>query len=95
MLSLILKIVNKIDYNILNKNIILVVILSLFFLTIPNKSNISDYKIISVIVALIAKYCLGDIDEGYQYTIYDIIYWASLFLSSLLTIFIYKKVRGL
>ena len=74
------------------KNIGLVIVTTLFFLAFPNKSNISVYIIIPVITALQAKYFLGDLDKGYQWTISDIFYWVSLYSSSVVTIWIYKKI---
>jgi hypothetical protein len=60
---------------ILFKNTLLIFILSFVFLQIPNKSNIPKEYMIPLIVALTAKYTIGDIDKGYQYTVSDIFYW--------------------
>jgi hypothetical protein len=92
MINLIVKFVNSINYNILIKNVLLVILTTLFFLPFPNKSNISVYIIIPVITVLQAKYLLGDLDKGFQWTISDIFYWVSLFLFSVVTIWIYKKI---
>jgi hypothetical protein len=74
------------------KNILLVIVTTLFFLPFPNKSNISLYIIIPVITTLQAKYLLGDLDKGYQWTASDIFYWLSLYSSSVVTIWIYKTI---
>lgn len=74
------------------KNILLVIVTTLFFLPFPNKSNISLYIIIPVITTLQAKYLLGDLDKGYQWTVSDIFYWLSLYSSSVVTIWIYKTI---
>ena len=50
-------------------------ITTLFFLNVPNKSNFSNKFIIPILVALITKYLIGDLDKGYQYTISDMYYW--------------------
>ena len=50
-------------------------IVTLLFLTIKNESNFPKKIIIPILVALITKYCLGDLDKGYKYTITDIYYW--------------------
>lgn len=92
MINLIVKFVNSINYNILIKNVLLVILTTLFFLPFPNKSNISVYIIIPVITALQAKYFLGDLDKGFQWSVSDIVYWVSLFFFSIFTIWIYKKV---
>jgi len=55
--------------------IILASILSLFFLNIPNKSNFSKKIMIPILVSLIIKYSIGDLDKGYHYTSLDILYW--------------------
>ena len=62
------------------------------FLLFPNKSNVSIYIIIPVITSLQAKYLLGDLDKGYQWTVSDIFYWVSLYSSSVVTIWIYKTI---
>jgi hypothetical protein len=85
-------IAKSINYNNWIKNILLVIVTTLFFLLFPNKSNLSLYIIIPVITALQAKYLLGDLDKGYQWSVSDIFYWASLFFFSIFTIWIYKKV---
>lgn len=71
------------------KNIFLTVILTFLLLSIPNKSNFSPYIIIPIITSLISKYSIGDLDKGYQYTISDVFYWISLYLSSASCIWIY------
>ena len=55
-------------------------ILTLLFLNIPNKSNFPKKYIIPIIVSLIIKYSLGDLDKGYRYTISDIYYWLIILL---------------
>lgn len=50
-------------------------IVTLFFLNLPNKSNFPNKLMIPILVALLTKYLIGDLDKGYQYTISDIYYW--------------------
>lgn len=50
-------------------------IITLLFLMIQNKSNFQKKIIIPILVALITKYSLGDLDKGYQYSMSDIFYW--------------------
>lgn len=94
MINLIIKFVNNLNYNVLIKNIVLIVMLTLFFLPFPNKSNISDYVIIPVITSFQCKYLLGDLDKGFQWSLSDIVYWVSLFGFSIVTIWLYKKLVG-
>lgn len=54
---------------------VLAVFSTLLFFNIPNKSNFPKKYIIPIIVSLIIKYSLGDLDKGYNYTIYDVYYW--------------------
>lgn len=54
---------------------VLAVFLTLLFIYIPNKSNFPKKYIIPIMVSLIIKYSLGDLDKGYNYTISDICYW--------------------
>jgi len=54
---------------------VLAVFLTLLFFSISNKSNFPKKYIIPIIVSLIIKYSLGDLDTGYNYTIYDVYYW--------------------
>lgn len=58
------------------------VILSTYtLLQFKNNSNISKFIIIPIIIAPLTKYILGDWDEGYQYTISDLFYWLSIFIT--------------
>jgi hypothetical protein len=59
----------------LYKNSILLVILTLIFLQVPNKSNYPKEYFIPFMVALIAKYSIGDLDENFKWSISDIFYW--------------------
>ena len=93
MISLLMKFLNKINFNKLYENIIFVSVWSLFLLQFNNKSNINSFLIIPIITALTSKYFIGDIDKGYQFSMNDIIYWLTLISSSLLTIIIYKTIK--
>jgi hypothetical protein len=61
------------------KKIIMIIfftsILTLFFLNIPNKSNFPKKMMIPILVSLIIKYSMGDLDKGYHYTSLDILHW--------------------
>ena len=61
------------------KQIVIISVLALFltllFFYIPNKSNFPKKYMIPIIVSLIIKYSLGDLDKGYSYTISDVYYW--------------------
>lgn len=50
-------------------------IITLLIMNFPNKSNFPKKYIIPILVALITKYFIGDLDKGYLYTISDIYYW--------------------
>ncbi len=56
------------------------VFLTLIFLIIPNKSNFPTRIIIPLIVSLIIKYSIGDLDHGYRWTISDLVYWTIILL---------------
>jgi hypothetical protein len=74
---------------------ILFVILSTLILSIVNNnSNFSEYLMIPLIVSLLTKYVLGDWDKGYQWSVSDLWYWASLVGFSLLTLFMKEKWIG-
>ena len=57
------------------KILIFIIILSTLFFYIPNKSNFPKKLMIPIIVALITKYTLGDLDKGYVYTTSDLFSW--------------------
>ena len=48
---------------------------TIIFTEIPNKSNFPKEYIIPIIMSLIIKYSIGDLDKGYQLTYSDIFYW--------------------
>lgn len=60
--------------------LIAAIVMTFIFLHIPNKSNFPSYVMIPLIVSLIIKYSMGDLDRGYQYTVSDIYYWAIILL---------------
>lgn len=45
---------------------------------VPNKSNFPTAVMCALIASILAKYVLGDWDEGYTYTTTDILYWGSI-----------------
>jgi hypothetical protein len=67
-------------------------IVTLLFLNVPNKSNFPKKIIIPILVALITKYSIGDLDKGYQYTISDIYYWfLILFIPYIIVVYFEPK----
>ena len=86
------KFINNINYRILIQNIVLIIVTTVILLHFPNKSNISIYIIIPMITSLLAKYLLGDLDKGFQWSASDIVYWVSLYVFSASTIWIYNKL---
>jgi hypothetical protein len=54
---------------------VLALFLTLLFFYIPNKSNFPKKYMVPIIVSLIIKYSLGDLDKGYSYTVSDVYYW--------------------
>jgi hypothetical protein len=54
---------------------VIAIFLTLLFFYIPNKSNFPKKYMIPIIVSLIIKYSLGDLDKGYSYTVSDVYYW--------------------
>jgi hypothetical protein len=63
------------------------IILSVIFLMIPNKSNFPKQLMIPLIVSLIIKYSMGDLDRGYQWTFSDVYYWAIILLVPYFVVF--------
>ena len=93
MINLIVKILNNSKFNIFAKNIAFTILATLFFLQFPNKSNISFYIILPLAVSLQSKYLFGDLDDGFQWSLSDILYWVSLYVFSSLTIYIYSNTN--
>jgi len=75
------------------ETILVVIILSIMFSFIENKSNFPNIVIIPIIVGSITKYILGDWDTGYSWTIFDIFYWGSLLGFSIITVFTINKIK--
>lgn len=72
--------------------IVFVILLTLIFKKIPNKSNIKKKYIIPVIVLCLTKYIIGDWDKGSKWSYSDILYVILiLFLSFLIIIFDVSK----
>ena len=68
------------------------VIGTIIFTRIPNKSNFPKEYIIPIIMSLILKYSIGDLDKGYQWTYSDIFYWVYILgLSYIIVMYITSK----
>jgi len=57
---------------------------------IENRSNLPSTLMIPVLASLLTKYVLGDWDTGYQYSLLDVAYWASILGTSYGTIQLLK-----
>lgn len=68
--------------------IILTIVTTLLLLLIPNKSNFPKQIIIPILVAIFVKYSSGDWDKKYVWTNSDIVFWITIFVTSLLTIIV-------
>tara|TARA_E500000178_G_C16826642_1_gene664090 strand:- start:561 stop:800 length:240 start_codon:yes stop_codon:yes gene_type:complete len=64
------------------------ILITILFLMIPNKSNFPKEIIIPILVAGITKYSLGDWDKKYKWTHLDILYWISIIVASIVTIYL-------
>ena len=63
--------------------IIFTIITTVILFIIPNKSNFDKRFFIPLISVLLTKYIFGDWDRGYEWTIYDPIFWIILPLLSI------------
>jgi len=63
--------------------IICTIITTIILFFIPNKSNFDKRFFIPPICVLLTKYILGDWDIGYEWTIYDLLFWIILPLISI------------
>lgn len=70
----------------ISKTILFVLSATVLFSFIENKSNFPKIIIIPLIVSAITKFCLGDWDKGYIWSVVDIFYWITLFSVSIITI---------
>lgn len=70
--------------------ILTTILITLGLNMIENKSNFSKQIIIPLIVFLLVKYIIGDLDIGYQYSIYDIVF---IFLTAGISYFILAGFR--
>lgn len=59
---------------------VVAIVLTLIFLMIPNKSNFPNRIMIPLIVSLIIKYSIGDLDRGYRWSTSDLLYWTIILL---------------
>ena len=70
--------------------IVFVLIVTLLFLQIENKSNFHSIIMIPILTVLFAKYVLGDFDLGYVYSYSDILYWIGLLSLSACIVYYYN-----
>lgn len=66
--------------------IVFSIVASIMLFFVENRSNLPSVLIIPVLVSLLTKYVLGDWDKGFQWSLSDIAYWASIFGTSYATI---------
>ena len=66
--------------------LLIAILITIIFFIIPNKSNISKYFIVPLIVALSIKYIYGDWDTGSKYSLSDISYFLAIFVISIITL---------
>ena len=59
---------------------------TIIFTQIPNKSNFPMEYIIPIIMSLIIKYSIGDLDKGYRWSYSDVFYWAYILVLSYIII---------
>lgn len=59
----------------LSKLTIFLIIATIMLLRVKNKSNVPSLYIVPIIVALAAKYVVGDLDKGVAWTWWDIAFW--------------------
>lgn len=71
--------------------LIFVCFCSIFFLSIPNKSNFPTIIYIPLLVSLLTKYVVGDWDKNFQWSYVDFFYWISTIGTSFLTIILLKR----
>lgn len=69
------------------------ILVTLFFILIPNKSNISDLIIIPIIACIIVKYCIGDWDYGSIYSLSDVFYFIVIIITSTATIKLIENLK--
>ena len=75
------------------ETILVVIILSIMFSFVENKSNFPNIVMIPIIVGSITKYIHGDWDTSYAWTISDIFYWFSILGFSIITVIIINKIK--
>jgi hypothetical protein len=67
-----------------------VVTILLFF--VENRSNLPSIIMIPLIASLLTKYALGDWDKGFQWSLLDIAYWASIVGTSCIIVLSQKLI---
>lgn len=70
-----------------------IVVFTLIFDNIKNKSNFSKYIMIPLIVAILTKYIVGDFDNGYIWTFSDGLYWIYIFLLSYIILLCFSQFK--
>ena len=62
--------------------LVFVILCSKLLSFIKNKSNFPKKYIIPILVAGLTKYCIGDWDKGYTWSLMDILYWMIIIVTS-------------
>jgi hypothetical protein len=76
------------------KTILFVLSITILFSFIENKSNFPKIIMIPFIVSSITKFCLGDWDKEYIWSISDLFYWITLFSVSIITILFIDFIKN-
>jgi len=67
-------------------------VVTILLIFVENRSNLPSIVMIPLIASLLTKYALGDWDKGFQWSLLDIAYWASIVGTSCIIVLSQKLI---
>ena len=65
---------------------------TILLLFVENRSNLPSIVMIPLLASLLTKYALGDWDNGFQWSLLDVAYWASIVGTSCIIVLSQKLI---
>jgi hypothetical protein len=67
-------------------------VVTILLIFVENRSNLPSIVMIPLLASLLTKYALGDWDKGFQWSLLDIAYWASIVGTSCIIVLSQKLI---
>jgi hypothetical protein len=67
-------------------------VVTILLIFVENRSNLPSIVMIPLLASLLTKYVIGDWDKGFQWSLLDVAYWASIVGTSCIIVLSQKLI---